>query len=268
MKSVLVLIVILLSNLSNAQDFFPFNRTTKKDLLEKIDSLEGVIELGEMREESNYLLFDDSTDKLVQIINDLNYQLDSANAQLESLQKTIEEFELQSQTSDDSLCLDSRGTFCPAPKMLSEVELLKDCCCLRDEDCERELSPEGLEIVRTGYEMTVTTKQLIKGSCWDFINTVYNNAGFSSSSRETIFKGKKGSDQIDVSLLQPGDWIYHINYSFQNVEHSAIFICWKDYDKKLAITLSHVGQNKSRAGQFGVYDLRSVYNVMRPLYAE
>ena len=91
----------------------------------------------------------------------------------------------------------------------------------------------------------------------------YNSAGVQRANREVVYKRTEGTELSSPELLEAGDWVYHVNYSYYNVEHSAIFICWKDYDKRMGITLSYVGQNKSAPGKYGVYDLRGVYNIKR-----
>lgn len=62
---------------------------------------------------------------------------------------------------------------------------------------------------------------------------------------------QKAGPYADCSILRAGDWIYHINYSYGGVEHSAIFVCWKDKEEKIAITLSYVGQNRLKPGRLG-----------------
>ena len=114
---------------------------------------------------------------------------------------------------------------------------------------------KGLELFQTNFKTS--------GSCWTYVNKVYDMAGFTSGKRDVIYAAKKGTLIKDPSIIMPGDWLFHVNYSFRNVEHSAIFVCWQDKEKLLAVTLSHVGQNKYAGGDFGVYDLKGVYRVTR-----
>jgi hypothetical protein len=165
--------------------------------------------------------------------------------------------------SDKDSSANSSNTFCPDDAMLEHVKHLQNCCCLSDEACPNVTSAGGLRIIKEGYQMAVISRTVVRGSCWDFINRVYSNAGYQQANRETIYKGNKGSKYPTPELLHPGDWVYHVNYSYHNVGHSAIFICWKDYDKRMAVTLSYVGQNRSAPGKYGVYDLSGIYNVMR-----
>ncbi|MFZ8836418.1 MAG: hypothetical protein ACO3MV_03735 [Flavobacteriales bacterium] len=151
--------------------------------------------------------------------------------------------------------------FCPSEEILIDLIALNNCCCVMG-DCSNETEAPGLKVVEAGIQMLRDDIQLA-GSCWDFINAVYTRAGFERK-QQTIYQGAKGSLLKDPDLIQPGDWIYHINYGFHDVGHSAIFLCWQDYEQRLALTLSHVGQNKLRAGKLGVYDLKGVYKIKRP----
>ena len=160
----------------------------------------------------------------------------------------------------DSLRLDSLK-FCPSQEIIDLLGEVSKCCCVKG-DCIQTISLSGIEVVNKGIEMVLEDYKM-SGSCWSYASKVYELAGFPSNKRTTIYKSNKGTWIKDPSIIQPGDWIYHVNYSFHNVEHSAIFICWKDYDRRIAITLSHVGQKKYAPGKFGEYDLSGVYNVIR-----
>jgi hypothetical protein len=121
----------------------------------------------------------------------------------------------------------------------------------------------GLKILQTGYQMALIDMSIIKGSCWDFVNAVYNRSGFANA-KQTIFSSQKKGPYAASSMVKPGDWIYHINHQFNNGEHSAIFICWKDFAKRIAITLSYVGMNRYAPGHFGEYHLDNIYSIFRP----
>ena len=131
------------------------------------------------------------------------------------------------------------------------VEKVKNCI-----DCFQNSGP----ILMNGYDMSYNSKTIVRGSCWGFINAVYNKSGVA---KETIFSSKKGGPYANADKLKPGDWIYHVNYSYGMVEHSAIFVCWKDKINKQAITLSYVGQNKSVPGRLSETNLKSVYSIFR-----
>jgi hypothetical protein len=117
-------------------------------------------------------------------------------------------------------------------------------------------------VLKTGYELSFVSKTVIRGSCWDFANEVYKRAGVS---KETLFASSKGKRYADHDMVKPGDWIYHINYAYGNVEHSAIFVCWKDKAARQAITLSYVGRNRSAPGRLEVVDLRSITSIFRSI---
>jgi hypothetical protein len=122
----------------------------------------------------------------------------------------------------------------------------------------------GYLVLKKGFEL-VESNFKMSGSCWSYANKLYDFAGFTQGKRKVVSSAKKGTLLKDPSLIMPGDWLFHVNYSFRNVEHSAIFVCWKDKANLLAITLSHVGQNKYAGGSFGVYDLKGVYQVTRAI---
>jgi hypothetical protein len=121
----------------------------------------------------------------------------------------------------------------------------------------------GQKILQTGYEMALINKTIVRGSCWNFVNEVYQRNGFALT-KKTIFKSQKSGPFAPSAMVKPGDWIYHINHQFNNIEHSAIFICWKDFAKRIGITLSYAGMNKAVTAKFGEYNLNSIYSIFRP----
>ncbi len=154
--------------------------------------------------------------------------------------------------------------YCPDSLMAKYVNIFKECSCYANDSDKINTSDLGLKVLNTGYDVTVNKKQIMRGSCWDFVNEVYNQAGFTEKKRTIIFKGTKAGVYADSKMLQPGDWVYHVNHSYNDIEHSAIFICWKNFDKRIAIMLGYVGQNRPMAGYYGEFDMRSVYYITRP----
>jgi hypothetical protein len=122
----------------------------------------------------------------------------------------------------------------------------------------------GLKVLETGRKMAIIDKTIVRGSCWDFVNEVFKQAGVSSN-KAVVFRSKKGGPYAKADMVKPGDWIYHVNHNFNNVEHSAIFVCWKDFEKRIAITLSYAGMNKNLPGKYGTYNLKSIYSIFRPI---
>lgn len=127
---------------------------------------------------------------------------------------------------------------------------------------EDRASHEGRFILQTSRTM-IQNQEIILGSCWDYINAVYDRAGYPQKKRKTIYKSKQAGPYTDISAIEPGDWLYFINHSYNNVEHSAIFIEWIDINAKLALTVAYSGGNKTVPGRYKTYDLSSVYNIMR-----
>jgi hypothetical protein len=158
--------------------------------------------------------------------------------------------------ANDSSELESNQMYFENYEVLSKYE------CIGSLDNFSQDLPTGFLVLNKGLELYQTNFKT-SGSCWTYVNKVYDMAGFTSGKRDVIYAAKKGTLIQDPSIIMPGDWLFHINYSFRNVEHSAIFVCWQDKEKLLAVTLSHVGQNKYVGGDFGVYDLKGVYRVTR-----
>jgi hypothetical protein len=254
-----ILLLLLFFNFNPVQaQFWKFRSNANK-----IDSLKLVINQDrdsykKELSQSYYL-----TTRLSNKLDSLTLKLNHMQCIIDSLAFAEKNTVKSESLSDKESSTDSSSAFCPDDAMLEQVKHLQNCCCLNDEACPNETSAGGLRIIREGYQMAVISRTVVRGSCWDFINRVYSNAGYQQANRETIYKGTKGSKYPTPELLHPGDWVYHVNYSYHNVGHSAIFICWKDYDKKMAVTLSYVGQNRSSPGKYGIYDLSGIYNVMR-----
>jgi len=255
----IILVVIFLFYFNPVESQF----WKSKSIVNRIDSLESVISKDQEshKKELNQLSY--LTNFLSKKVDSLTLELAFVQGALDSLQFAKKSEVTSKETLLKEFHLDSSSAFCPNDEMLKQVEHLKDCCCLLEQECPNKTHEGGLQIIKEGYQMAVIRKDVIVGSCWDFINAVYNNAGVQRSNREVIYKRNKGVKHSSPEILEPGDWIYHVNYSYHNVGHSAIFICWKDYDQRMGITLSYVGQNKSVPGKYGVYDLSGVYNIKR-----
>jgi hypothetical protein len=149
-------------------------------------------------------------------------------------------------------------------KLIKSAEFLTACGCGTSfNQVEKSDNIEGLKVLEKGYQIAYVKKEIITGSCWDFVNAVYNRTG-KEYQKTTVYSTKKSEKKYaDKKMLKPGDWIYHINYDYSGVEHSAIFVCWKDFEQGKAVTLSYAGQNRKQAGRFGVYNLNGVYSIFR-----
>jgi hypothetical protein len=122
----------------------------------------------------------------------------------------------------------------------------------------------GKKVLETGFEMAFVYRTMIKGSCWDFVNEVYRKSGITEKEKKTVFRSSKSGPYAAPDMVQPGDWIYHVNHQYNNIEHSAIFVCWKDFANKIAVTLSYAGRNRTAAAKYAEYDLKSIYSIFRP----
>lgn len=110
----------------------------------------------------------------------------------------------------------------------------------------------------------IIAKDLVIGSCWDYIHAIYVKAGFEIKDRDTLFKSKKAGPYANTKTIVPGDWLYFINHSFEGHEHSAIFVAWLNEETQEALTISYSGGNQKVAARYRSYVLSSVYHIMRP----
>ncbi len=132
---------------------------------------------------------------------------------------------------------------------------------------ESRAGESGKKVLTVGRNMTLVNKEIVRGSCWDYADTVYQRAGFSrqSQQRQIVFKGsKRKGPYADIRQIKPGDFLYYINHSYGGVEHSAIFIDWEDKNKNMALMLSYGGENRKSPARYKVYDLSHVYHITRP----
>jgi hypothetical protein len=120
----------------------------------------------------------------------------------------------------------------------------------------------GAAVLRTALRM-VEEKTIVKGGCWDWVNRAFDDAGFPSAKRTTVFKGTEKGPYADPTLIMPGDWLYIVNFTFGNIGHSTLFIDWMDFEKRSAMTLEYIGQNREMPGRFREYDITKCYMIFR-----
>ena len=130
-------------------------------------------------------------------------------------------------------------------------------------EAEARASNEGREILTLSRSM-ISSHEKISGSCWNYINTVYNRTGHPLKHRDVVFKGKLRGPYADFNLIQPGDWLYYVNHSYKGTEHSGIFVDWTNKDKKEALMISYAGEKRNTPARYKVYKLTNVYNIIRP----
>lgn len=124
-------------------------------------------------------------------------------------------------------------------------------------------SSKGSEILRVG-DIMVKNKEVIRGGCWDYIDTIYKRAGFSRKKRKYIFRGDKNHPPYaPTRLIKSGDWLYYVNYSYHKIEHSGIFVRWIDKAKKRALVLSYAGEYRKKPGRYKIYNISKTYTIIR-----
>lgn len=129
---------------------------------------------------------------------------------------------------------------------------------------EADASQAGRRILQVGRKMALERKEIIRGSCWDYIHTVYNRAGFPSDKRHKVHRGKKADGPYaSADNIQPGDWLYYINHQYNGIEHSGIFVRWVDRKKRSGEILSYGGEKRHKPGRYRNYDLSHVYMIIR-----
>jgi hypothetical protein len=116
-----------------------------------------------------------------------------------------------------------------------------------------------MQTIRTMVENRV----VIRGACWDYLDRAFTKAGYPQKRRTIVYKGTKRGPFVGPSKIRRGDWLYYINHSYHNIEHSGMFIGWTDYSKKRGLIMSYAGQGRAEPARYKVYDLSSVYHIMR-----
>lgn len=130
-------------------------------------------------------------------------------------------------------------------------------------EAEQRATGRTKNTLKTAREMTLMQQEIVRGSCWDYLNTAWNRAGVPVQARKVVYADKINGNYADPNQLQAGDWIYHVNHSYHNIEHSGMFIGWVDKNKKQGLTLSYAGENRHEPARYRVYDLSSVYQITR-----
>jgi hypothetical protein len=130
---------------------------------------------------------------------------------------------------------------------------------------ESKASPEGRKVLEAGREMALVNRNIIKGSCWDYASAVFDRAGYPYHGKREVIMHSKKADSLAVNFksIQPGDFLSYVNHSFNNIKHSAIFVDWLDFDRKIGLMLSYAGQKRKEPARYKPYDLSDVYYVAR-----
>lgn len=121
----------------------------------------------------------------------------------------------------------------------------------------------GNALLREAKTM-IETKAIIVGGCWNYTDVLFNRAGYPKTKRCIVFRGSKEHKRFArPEQIQAGDWLYYINHSYNDIGHSAMFIAWKDKKNFQGIMLSYGGEKRKKPARVRVYDLRSVYRIVR-----
>ncbi len=131
---------------------------------------------------------------------------------------------------------------------------------------EKKANSQALKVLQIGREMSLESKEIIQGGCWDYVDTVYSRAGYTGDQRRGVFQGGEETERYaDRGMILPGDWLFYINHNYREARHSAIFIDWIDYEKHIGLMLSYGGEGRGKPARYRPYDLSHVYSIVRPV---
>jgi hypothetical protein len=128
---------------------------------------------------------------------------------------------------------------------------------------EERADPAGRKLLRRGRAM-VESDEIVRGSCWNWLDTLYRRCGFPRNRRTVLFASRKSGPYARLSRLRPGDWIYHVNHAYGDIEHSGMFVDWIDPKRRIALMLSYGGEGRRRPGRYRPYDITHTYRIIRP----
>lgn len=192
------------------------------------------------------------------LLHEPDYQVFEPDHQINNPEEAIEPV-LEPDDSPQILMESSPSVLVPQNQERSQQDIILE--------AEQKATDQGRKILTTGWQMAIIDKEIIPGGCWDYANEIFNRAGYPNTGRKrkTIFKGAKKGPYAAISLIQPGDFLYYINHSYGDIEHSAIFVDWIDYTNKEALMLSYGGENRRKPARYLSYDLSSVYRIIRAI---
>ena len=128
---------------------------------------------------------------------------------------------------------------------------------------EQSTSGKTRNVLYEARRATLDNGTVVRGSCWDYLDHIFTKAGVPRILRQTTYQSKKSGPYAAPNQIRAGDWLYYINYSYHNVEHSGLFIGWTDYAKKQALVLSYAGNGRHESARYRIYDLSGVYQITR-----
>jgi len=129
---------------------------------------------------------------------------------------------------------------------------------------EKKATPAGARVLAQARAMTVDKHEILPGSCWDYVDAVYNRAGYPGGKRRTVFKGATSGPYATAADIQAGDWLYFVNHSYNDIEHSSMFVAWADREALRGWLLSYAGERRAEPPSYKLYSLDSTYQIIRP----
>ena len=88
---------------------------------------------------------------------------------------------------------------------------------------------------------------------------VVDQAGILPATMKAVYQNPLEGPYADPSLIQSGDWLMFRNLVGAEIDHSAIFITWLDFDRKIGLVIDYVGQDRKELCRFDEFDLAEVY---------
>lgn len=125
----------------------------------------------------------------------------------------------------------------------------------------------GDQVIRAAIAR-IDAGTVLKGSCYDFVQACFVDAGFTGAGIKQVFLGKEKGPFADSSLIKKGDWVYFTHMYSATLGHSAIFVLWLDFEDRVALTIDYPGEYRAEPGRFRVADLYKVWGIHRAVAAK
>ena len=131
---------------------------------------------------------------------------------------------------------------------------------------ERNAPPAARAVLASARKM-INDGVLVIGSCWGYINEVFNRAGFKHwRTRKTVFSGRKKGPYANPDLVKAGDWLYIVRYPKILGTHSVLFVFWVDKKRREAAVVTYVGTRREESAWYRTYDVSRIYRIKRPRF--
>ncbi len=123
-------------------------------------------------------------------------------------------------------------------------------------------STPGQKVLREA-QRAVHQRKLGHTSCWVYVDEIFRRAGYPRAKRGKVYhRSKYRGPYAPRHLYRKGDWIYFLNRSNGNIEHSGIFVRWVNKARLRAQLISYSGLGRV-PGRVKTYTLSHVYRVYR-----